>query len=223
MQNNWKNWCHELGECLKQPLPATRAHIKLAPGDRIEGLEARVWPADARHSAVTILLFPQNNQLYTLVMKRVEYAGVHSGQISFPGGQKDPDDADLLATAMREFHEETGIVIPQEQYLGMLSNLYIPPSNFLVQPYVAFLPALPPLSPDFREVQKLYSIPLSTLFDMANFRTEEIVVRVRNGESMSLSAPCYIVDDLKIWGATAMMISELSMVFENMDLLSRGF
>ncbi len=214
MNKNTQSFLIELSTALKSSLPAAKAHVKLAPDDRIEGLLDRVWPSNAKQSAVTFLLFIEEGELKTLLMKRVESDGVHSGQISFPGGQKDAQDNGLLDTAIREFYEETGVDLAEEDFLGALSDLYIPPSNFLVQPYIAYLPSLPKLRPELAEVQELHKVSLSELFNPKNFKEEEILVRQRSKNSYSIKAPCYKIRELCIWGATAMMISELQMIVE---------
>jgi len=207
----------DLRIALKTKLPAERAHVKLAPDDRVEGLQKRVWPLGAKLSAVTFLIFEERGVLKTLLMKRVEYDGVHSGQISLPGGQKDDTDIHLLDTARREFFEETGVQLSSMDYLGPLSDLYIPPSNFLVQPFIAYIDKLPTLHPDKFEVKELHKVKLEELFNPINFRKKEIVMRQRGENSYSIKAPCYEINNLCIWGATAMIISEFQMVFEELN------
>ncbi len=214
MESNREQWVMALCEALKKSLPGSKAHVKLAPDDRKQGLIDRNWPRDAKKSAVTFLLFPVENQWHTVLMKRVVYNGVHSGQISFPGGQMEFSDNNLLQTAQREFQEETGVMLSSPDYIGALTELYIPPSNFLVQTYVAILPGQPHFIPDDSEVQKLHIISLQELFSTDNFRKDEVVVRERENGSYIIKAPCYNVKGLCIWGATAMMISELQYVFK---------
>ncbi len=214
MEGNIDQWVTALCEMLKKPLPGSKAHVKLAPDDRKQGLIDRNWPIDAKKSAVTFLLFPVEKQWHTVLMKRVVYNGVHSGQISFPGGQMELNDRSLLKTAQREFQEETGVVLNSSDYIGALTELYIPPSNFLVQTYVAILSEQPHFIPDDSEVQELHIISLQELFLTENFRVDEIVVRERENGSYIIKAPCYNVKGLCIWGATAMMISELQYVFK---------
>jgi len=209
----------EVRDALKGILPAEKAHVKLAPNDRVGGLLTRKWPKNAKQSAVTFLLFVEDDILKTLLMKRVEYDGVHSGQISLPGGQIDKEDENLLETAIREFYEETGVQLSNKDYIGELSDLYIPPSNFLVQPYIAFIEKLPDLYPDRLEVKELHKVSLEELFNPENFLQEEIVMRQRGENSYTIKAPCYKVKELCIWGATAMMISELQMIIEENNLI----
>ena len=207
-----------LREILQNELPGFEAHLKLSPGERVEGLIERNWPKNAKLSAVTFLLFLEKGKLKTLLMKRVEYDGVHSGQISLPGGQKDNEDKTFQDTAIREFFEETGVQLKKENFLGELTDLYIPPSNFLVQPFIAFLPSLPKLTPEKAEVQELHTIALEDLFNPENFVEEEIIIKQRDNKTFTIKAPCYKIKELCIWGATAMMISELESVFKENHL-----
>jgi 8-oxo-dGTP pyrophosphatase MutT (NUDIX family) len=208
-----RNWKQQLKAALQEDLPGPLAHTKVAPADRIKGLQERQWPLNAKRSAVSFLLFPKNGSLHTLFMKRPEYPGVHSGQVSLPGGQKDPTDTDLQATAIREYFEETHVQLSPAHYLGQLTEFYIPPSNFLVQPYIAFIDELPPLIPQESEVASLHEVSLKELFEPACFLEEEIIVRNRSGNNYTIKAPCYKIKELVIWGATAMMISELEWIF----------
>ena len=219
--NRYAKTIRELQEALKLELPAARAHVNLAPVDRVEGLVTRIWPKNAKLSAVTFLLFIADDDLNLLVMKRTEDNSVHSGQISFPGGKKDPQDKDLKGTAIREFFEETGVQLVEDNYLGRLSDLYIPPSNFIVQPFIAFLPKLPKLKPNDSEVKALHIISLKELFSSKALKKEEVVLRQRGKQSYTIKAPCYKIEaslslskELCIWGATAMMIRELQVVVE---------
>ena len=209
---------NDLKKALCSELPASKAHVRLAPTDRVEGLLSRIWPKDAKLSAVTFLLFIEDADLKLLLMKRTEDTSVHSGQISLPGGKQDTQDKSLQETAMREFFEETGVQLTVDDYIGSLSALYIPPSNFIVQPFIAFLAVLPQLKPNTSEVKELYSISLADLFGEKAFKKEEVVLRQRGKASYTIKAPCYKIKELCIWGATAMMISELQMVFNDNDL-----
>lgn len=213
-----KTWIQKLKAALQDDLPGPLAHTKVAPADRIKGLEERKWPTNAKRSAVSFLLFPKEGEIHTLFMKRPEYPGVHSGQVSLPGGQKDPTDTDLLATAIREYFEETHVQLSPTHYLGQLTEFYIPPSNFLVQPYVAFINKLPPLIPQESEVASLHEISLNELFEPSCFQQEQILVRNREGAHIKIKAPSYKVEELIIWGATAMMISELEWIFEKYQI-----
>lgn len=199
---------------LTSALPGLEAHLKLAPSERIDIFKAQIWPDSAKASAVMIVLFQENNQIKILFILRSLYDGVHSGQISFPGGQKEETDNDLLETAMRETLEEVGLQIDNKNVIGKLSDFYIPNSNFIVAPFVAFIDQIDSLIPDCTEVQEIYKIPLLELLDEKTIQLKEVLTR----KNQSLNAPCFFINGLKIWGATAMILNELVEVIKRNDL-----
>jgi 8-oxo-dGTP pyrophosphatase MutT (NUDIX family) len=167
-------------------------------------------PPDARPSGVLSLLFPdeQHTDLKLLLIRRVSDGTAHSGQISFPGGKHERTDADLRATALREAQEEVGLPAADVQILGALSPLYIPVSNFMVYPFVGFATARPSYLLSEREVAAVIEAPLSRLLHPQN----KIITQVRPAAmpGLSLTVPAYHLDaDAFVWGATAMIISEL--------------
>ncbi len=191
---------------LKQGLPGWKSHIKLAPIERLGSIMNHAQRTDSKQSAVLLILFKEMDQIKILFILRSEYDGVHSGQISFPGGQKELADADLKATAVRETMEEIGVKFKTEDILGKLTDLYIPKSNFIVSPYVTFFDGnISDFKLDPIEVQQVYKIALSDLMDENSIKIKE-VLSVGN---QALKAPCFCVEDLKIWGATAMILNEL--------------
>ncbi|MFB6306378.1 MAG: CoA pyrophosphatase, partial [Flavobacteriales bacterium] len=108
---------------------------------------------DAKTSAVLLLLFPtENHSLETVFIQRPEYDGVHSGQISFPGGGREIHDKNLKETSLRETREEIGVLDNEVSIIGNLSDLYIPPSNYLVTPFVGYTDKAPNFNPDSNEV-----------------------------------------------------------------------
>jgi 8-oxo-dGTP pyrophosphatase MutT (NUDIX family) len=143
---------------LNKELPGIHSHLKLAPKKRIKGIGKNESSNNAKASAVLIVLFREHKQTKIVFILRSVYEGVHSGQISFPGGQKEDTDKDMVDTALRETKEEIGIEIGRENIIGKLSNLYIPNSNFCVEPYIAFIDKLDKLIPDDIEVQHIYII-----------------------------------------------------------------
>ncbi|GHB81247.1 hypothetical protein GCM10007390_40010 [Persicitalea jodogahamensis] len=124
--------------------------------------------------------------------------------MAFPGGRYEPTDEDLIRTAMREAQEEIGLRLTDVKVAGLLSELFIPPSNFLVQPVVAYIPYRPEFFPDPREVEKVLEVPLHEIQDKSIIGSSEIQVA-----GSFIQAPHYLIQNYKVWGATAMMISEL--------------
>ena len=195
----------DIRAALKKPLPGLAAQIKLAPEYRMESLRATP-PADARPAGVLILLYPHNGAWHIPLMKRVEDGLVHSGQISLPGGSQEPGES-LRQTALREACEEIGAACTEIDVLGQLSTIYIPPSNFLVTPTVGCVEQRPDFRCDPREVAELIEVPLSTLFDRAVIKREPWSLR-----GLTVDVPFYQIGHHKVWGATAMILSEFSML-----------
>lgn len=150
------------------------------------------------------LFYPAGNSIRLIFIQRPHYNGVHSGQIAFPGGRFEETDLNLMETALRETYEEIGISPEQIHVMGKLTNLYIPPSNFLVHPYLGFLTNEPVFVPDPKEVREVFSL---NVFDL--LKNEMLQEREVSGENYKLRVPCFYLNNRVIWGATSMMLSEL--------------
>lgn len=190
---------------LLHPLPGEPAQNRMTSRSRIPTKTYLDQNPNYRTSAVLLPLFPHEGEMYTALIRRPTYEGTHSGQLALPGGRTEETDASLQATALRETLEEVGIAVPQKQILGELTPLYIPPSNFLVHPFVARLHDRPQWIPDPKEVDAVLEIPLSVLFDPKVKERRKITV----GKSFAIDAPAYILNGEVLWGATAMIFSEL--------------
>lgn len=189
-----------------------RAHRLVAPRGRI--ISPTEWQKQqAMPAAVLILLFPYLNceeDIRLLLIKRKVYPGVHSGQISFPGGKKEHADVTLWDTAVREAEEEIGIERKEIEQLRTLAPIYIPPSNFLVMPYVAWSSKQPLLAPNQKEVELLLMPSLAYLMRLP---VEQALVRLSTGEEAEV--PCFRYQEHIVWGATAMMLSELLLILRH--------
>lgn len=199
---------------LSLELPGIESHLKLAPAERIAGIRKQMNSDNAKPSAVLLALFKEKEQIKIVFILRSVYEGVHSGQISFPGGKKDSSDTDLIETALRETKEEVGITIERDDILGKLSSLYIPNSNFIVEPYVAYIENLNEIILDKSEVQQVYKISLNDLLDERTIQSKEVLFLNKR----TISAPCFYVNGLKIWGATAMILNELLDIIRSNNL-----
>lgn len=207
-----QDYITRLEQRLRQPLPGLNAQMLMSPP--IRGREV-VIPPDVRRGGVLACLHPHRHELHLTLMKRVEDGTTHSGQISFPGGKVEPDDPSLLHTALREAEEEVGIPQAQVQILGKLTELYIPPSNFLVYPTVGFLPSRPNFVIDPREVAQVLEVPLSYLLrgDLASTRK----VQMSGNRNLFLDVPTYDLYGHIVWGATAMMLCELITLLRDIE------
>ena len=196
----------DLRAAFRSPLPghAPFADLSGYPRPTLEAALALSPPP--RESAVLILIHPVKGIDHTLLMRRSIYKGVHSGQMGFPGGKREPEDASLHATALREFQEETGAETSDFEVVGDLSRIHIPPSKTLVTPVVAWCADLGTLRPDPREVAELLDVPLSALL------RDDILHRkpFRMGlDGVERVAAYWDVNGEVVWGATALMIAEL--------------
>jgi len=192
---------HNLQQELIKDLPGDPYQYLMAPADRrIRQVEMSGRPRDA---AVLILLFQKNHKLETVFIKRTQYPGPHSGQISFPGGKADSSDPDLQFTALRETHEEIGIDPQSIRILGSLTPLDIPVSNFKVHPFIGFSQTMSGFVIRQEEVQLLLTEKLDNLNNPGNRANMNIIMG-----NESFKAPCFIVGEHRIWGATAMILME---------------
>lgn len=200
----------QLKEKFNKPLPGLPSQLKMAPQTRaLELQNAAEKILYATPSAVLILLFEDNNELQTLLIKRSEYAGIHSGQMAFPGGKKEPNDASFEATALREVHEEIGVSASEIELIGSLTDLYLPPSNFLVKVFVGYCSCIPHFTLNTNEVQAVVKVAVADLFDSKNRKTKEFYAGALN---QKISAPYFQLQQYEVWGATAMILSELTHV-----------
>lgn len=189
-----------LNNRLASPLPGLVAQLKAAPPHRPTSFEMSDLES-ARQAAVLWLMYPTSDgDIEGVLIERAEYDGVHSRQVGMPGGEMEISDTDYIETALRECHEELGIAVQRENVLGALSPLYIPPSNFYVRPYVAWLPKCPVWSPDEREVSNVLRCKMSYVSDSETWKSYDI---------KGVKVPGFLLDSRLVWGATAMMIAEL--------------
>jgi 8-oxo-dGTP pyrophosphatase MutT (NUDIX family) len=172
-----------------------------------------IVPENARPSAVLCLLYPADDELQLLLMKRREDRTAHSGQVSFPGGRYEQEDADLQTTALREAHEEVGIAPAQVDVLGALTTLYIPVSNFNVHPFVGYVPSKPQFVISEAEVSYTIETPLGNLLHNDRKIITDVSSPIMPGLIRQVRA-YQLEDGTIIWGATAMIISELEAIMK---------
>lgn len=184
---------------MQGPLPGEKAQLRMAPAFR--GPVSTAEPAVP--AAVLVLFYPSGQETCLVFIKRNAYDGPHSAQVSFPGGSREPHDRSLEDTALRETREELGIR-EKIEILGALTPLHIPVSNYLVHPFVGWMEQVPVFRPDPAEVQYVIEATLSGLQDPLQ---QGSVREIHHGVFMEV--PFYLVGEEKIWGATAMMLSEV--------------
>lgn len=196
---------NKLKRILNEPLPGMQAQSLLVPFKRNLVPPEQLREGEYKPSAVMILLCrDQDEKLFFPLIQRFSYKGPHSGQISLPGGKFEPADQDLQQTAIRECFEEIGLGFELEM-LGKLSPLYIPVSEFLVHPYVAYCQKpVDVFTPHEREVEEVLKMYLSDFLNDGTLQNGKITTA-----GFDIEAPYFSLDGRQVWGATAMILSEL--------------
>jgi 8-oxo-dGTP pyrophosphatase MutT (NUDIX family) len=190
----------------KEKLLASDAHAKMAPLERISFLEeANYQEKNPKLAAVLMLLYPKNEVTHLALIVRNSYPGVHSSQIGFPGGKVEESDANLEETALRETHEEVGISPDKIEIIKPFSQIYIPPSNFLVAPFMGISHQELTFIPDLDEVKRVLEFPLEAFLDENTITN----VKMTTSYAADIEVPAFMVEKYVVWGATAMMMSEL--------------
>jgi 8-oxo-dGTP pyrophosphatase MutT (NUDIX family) len=198
-------------------LPGQKAHqliMDLAVRNQI--FQNTKFNEPPKPSAVLALIYPgQSNNAEMIFILRKTYNGHHSGQISFPGGKMEPEDNSLMHTALRETNEEIGIKINEIDVVKQLTPLYIPVSNYYVTPFLAMMKTVPEFRIDPLEVESVFSIPLKDIINnpLIDYKKEYF------GKMYKLKA--FQFEKLRIWGATAMILSEIVALFEKNNVSVR--
>ena len=202
----------ELANRLKQPLPGADAQRMMMPldskADRFD-----LNRKNARLGGVMILLYNKEGSLYLPLTQRHNYGGTHGGQVSFPGGKWEEGDPSIQYTALRETNEEIGIDHKKIKVLGKLTDLYIPPSNFRVSPFVGYIHDTPNFNIDPFEVESLIETPLSLLIKDSTIKRRNITV----SGNYNLNVPFFDIENRVVWGATAMMLAEFVAIARELE------
>ncbi|MCK0132558.1 CoA pyrophosphatase [Flavobacteriaceae bacterium F08102] len=195
----------------KQTLGGEESQFKLAPALRKNLSNAHIDKLNPREAAVVSLFYPnQFEKIQFLLMLRADYNGAHSAQISFPGGKKELHDPTLYHTALREAREEMNIDEEKVSLIRALTPTYVPPSNFRVYPFLCYLEETPKLVPN-NEVAAIIEVPLSDLL------SDSVLInkRLTTSYMKEVEVPCFKLNGYTVWGATAMILSEIKDLFHS--------
>lgn len=205
------DWIELISKRIQMPLPGKKAHLAMAP----QPVDLRRFESEYRDnprlSGVLLLLYPVGGEIFFPLIKRPEYLGAHSGQIALPGGKMELSDESIIQTALREAEEEIGVARNSVQIIGQLSELYIPTSNFLVNPVIGFLESKPNFIPDQKEVERIIPTKLHELLNSQLRKRRNL--KLQSG--FQLDTPYFEIEGEMVWGATAMILSELSLLLES--------
>lgn len=197
---------------MSQPLPGVSAQNKMMAKRSNGEAISFIHKGPPRRGGVALLLYPEKGSWYFPLMKRSDYGGIHSGQISLPGGKMESTDQDLIDTALRETREEMGLTISHQQVIGSLTELYIVASHFNILPVIAILDDKPVIIADQREVQQIIIASVDDL--LLPHATKEKNILVRGHE---LYAPYFDIGSEMVWGATAMILNEFITIVREIE------
>jgi len=184
----------------------------MAPEIRIRELEAgKIKKKNPKKAGVMALFYPdREDRTNLLLILRRRYPGVHSNQVGLPGGKVEKQDKDLLATALRETFEEVGARPEDVHVVRSISEVYIPPSNIEVTPYIGLYPKIHPFVIQESEVAKLIEISLVDFMD----DTKVITQSLSTSYAKNIEVPAFELNGYTVWGATAMMLNEIRELFK---------
>jgi 8-oxo-dGTP pyrophosphatase MutT (NUDIX family) len=213
---NFQKIIHAIELELLQPLPGKEFQLRMSSIGRLREMADHSQIPNAIKSSVLVLLYPyfEDEDPSFVLIQRPSYEGVHGGQISLPGGRSEEKDKDLKETALRETREEIGIDPDKVITMGVLTELYIPPSNYLVLPYLGNLNKRPMFKPNPKEVAGIIEIKLEDLLDDNNIRYKNIFVR----PGLTVYGPCFQIENNTIWGATAMILNEFREILKKINI-----
>jgi 8-oxo-dGTP pyrophosphatase MutT (NUDIX family) len=191
----------------KLDLPGEASHHKMAPIERLEELTKESLKKNkAKRAAVMALFYPnRDGETHLALILRKTYKGVHSAQVGFPGGKQEPSDISAEHTALRETQEEIGVLQQDITVLKKLTQIYIPPSNFFVAPFIGVCETTPQFILQESEVEALIEVKISDFLDDSIYCTR----RLSTSYATDIEVPAYILNTHVVWGATAMMLSEV--------------
>lgn len=200
----YSEFINSLKEEIAKGLPGWDAQKRMAPLGRDKKLYTSVTDNSVRESGVLIWLYPNENKIFTRLILRTT-GGVHSGQVAFPGGKVEPTDHDFWSTALREANEEIGLSADNILKVGALTPLYIPPSNFWVHPFIGAGKGPQAATISQTEVQKYFDVEIIKLLQ-PDYKMEGLITLASGEQRIT---PIYNFEGHAIWGATAMILSEL--------------
>ena len=209
---NFNTFQSHLPTIKKTVLGGLKSQFRLTPKMRIQYSESKIKAQNPKKAAVLAIFYPnKNNETCFLLTLRASYNGTHSAQISFPGGKSEKEDVDFMHTAKRETFEEVGIKQEDITIIKQFTDAYIPPSNFLVTPFMGILNKTPTFITN-EEVEEIIEVKLVDLLDDSKI----IMKKMSTSYMKSIDIPCFKLNGYIVWGATAMMLSEIKDVLKSL-------
>lgn len=194
----------------QKPLIGKAAHslVEATPANGFKFKRNQIT-ALTKRSAVLILLYPEQGQVHFSLILRPEYKGVHSGQVALPGGRQEPQDENLIVTALRETQEEIGVPAQSVQVIKPLSDLYVFASDHIVTPVVGFVNEKPHFQLQEREVAALIPVELEHFLELPIQNTQLTV------NNIVINVPYFPIQSHIVWGATAAILNEFKILLSH--------
>jgi len=210
---NFEKVTNFLERRLIEKLPGQDAHELMKPRMADGTSFSLKHPQKPREGGVLILFFEKDGEVKFPLIQRPTYEGIHSGQIALPGGKAEEYDGGLKSTALREAQEEIGVDADKVEIIGTLSKFFVIASNYCVLPVIGKVTEVPEFIPDEREVDGIICPPVSKLVDPSFAKEKQMLVR----GGVDMICPYYDLEDKMVWGATAMMLSELAVILQEFE------
>lgn len=209
---DFKQFLLQIDQLQKLDLGGIHSQYKMAPKERKLFFKEDLLNIKPKKAAVLALFYPNiSNETCFLLTLRANYNGVHAAQISFPGGQYELADKYLQNTALRETFEEVGIDYSEIKILKEMTQTYIPPSNYLVNPYLGIVSSTPEFNIS-HEVEQIIEVKLSDFLDSRAVTSKKI----STSYAKDIDVPCFKLNNYIVWGATAMILSEIKDLFTSL-------
>lgn len=208
---DFKDFINCIPKITQEKLLGDVAHQLMSPPERIELMkEFELNKVTPREAAVMMLFYPKNNNTHLVLILRNSYNGVHSSQIAFPGGKVEKFDINYEQTALRETHEEIGVDPKSIKIIRPFTEIYVPPSNFIVYPFLGFASDELSFYPDPKEVAGIIELPINDFLD------DKLIVNkiMSTSYSNNIQVPAFLIKEHLVWGATAMILSELKQMLK---------
>lgn len=204
---NFDSFLNAISKIEHIPLPGEESQVKMSPAYRVQLMEAqRRLQKYARKAGVMALFYPdKHHHTYLILILRKTYSGVHSAQVGFPGGKLEPEDPSLEYAALRETFEEVGVPISEVKVVKAMTSMYIPPSNFMVYPFIGIAHKTPHFLKQDDEVEALIEVALPDFLDDANVGSQMLMTSL----GKKVEVPIFKLEGHTVWGATAMMLCEI--------------
>ena len=195
---------HKIFEAFNNPLPGYEAHIEMAPYRK--KVELNFKNNKPKIASTLLLLYPKENDIYFCLIERTEYEGTHSKQISFPGGRNENGET-IKETALRECNEEIGVPREEINIIGELTQVYVPPSNYLIHPFVGYCDTKPTFIADPREVKTIIEIKMNELSKPDLIKNQKMNFGSKD-QRFQADVPYLDLNDKIVWGATSVVLNE---------------